>query len=130
MALDGLVYCKGARSERTAQLESRRRVGGGGKTPAAAARHRPTKRVNEGVLERTRRLQEAMSGADFVKCRDEAPERGDPRYGRPQEGTQTAERGRRAHSHVHKEMLELCEVGQASTTSTRTRTATTSSGAQ
>lgn len=34
----------------------------------------------------------------------------DPNYGRPLEGTKTAARGRKAHEHVSKEIIELCEI--------------------
>ncbi len=71
---------------------------------------RPTKKVTSGVLARTKQLEEAMGKDNFVECRTRALGKGDPGYGRPQEGTRTAERGRRAQTHVHKEILELCEV--------------------
>lgn len=34
----------------------------------------------------------------------------DPRYGTPLEGTKTAARGRQAHAHISKEIIELCEI--------------------
>lgn len=34
----------------------------------------------------------------------------DPNYGRPQEGTQTAARGKKAHQHISGEIVELCEI--------------------
>eukprot|EP00062_Callorhinchus_milii_P026745 gi/632989218/ref/XP_007883531.1/ PREDICTED: actin-binding Rho-activating protein-like [Callorhinchus milii] len=37
-------------------------------------------------------------------------QRGDQGYGRPQEGSQTAERAERAHRHIHKEMEEMCFI--------------------
>ncbi|NXK29096.1 ABRA protein, partial [Arenaria interpres] len=36
--------------------------------------------------------------------------RGDPSYGRPPEGSRTEQRGKDAHSHVGKEVEELCLV--------------------
>lgn len=36
--------------------------------------------------------------------------RGDPAYGRPPEGSRTEQRGRDAHSHVGREVEELCLV--------------------
>ncbi|NXA35497.1 ABRA protein, partial [Eudromia elegans] len=36
--------------------------------------------------------------------------RGDPSYGRPPEGSKTEQRGRDAHSHVGKEVEELCGI--------------------
>ncbi|NXJ03000.1 ABRA protein, partial [Psophia crepitans] len=36
--------------------------------------------------------------------------RGDPTYGRPPEGSQTEQRGKDAHSHVGKEVEELCLI--------------------
>ncbi len=102
--MDGLVYCKGARSERTAQLEKKHRK------LSFRQQQRPTRRLNEGVKERQRLLEEAMTKDNFVKCRTEALDPKDPGYGKPQEGSRTAERGKKAHKHVHREILELCEV--------------------
>jgi len=34
----------------------------------------------------------------------------DPNYGKPLEGTQTAARGRKAHQHISREIVELCEI--------------------
>merc|ERR1711974_358112 len=34
----------------------------------------------------------------------------DPRYGTPLEGTKTAARGKKAHDHISKEIIELCEI--------------------
>lgn len=45
-------------------------------------------------------LEHAMTKTQFVSGRRVS--KGDPGYGRPEEGTKTAERGKRAHSHVHK----------------------------
>ncbi|KFP78410.1 Actin-binding Rho-activating protein, partial [Apaloderma vittatum] len=36
--------------------------------------------------------------------------RGDPTYGRPPEGSRTEQRGKDAHSHVGKEVEELCLI--------------------
>ncbi len=106
MALDGLVYCKGARSERALQLETRR-----SQAAPKSGSTKPRRRLNEGVMERQRQLEQAWTKDNFVECRTVALSKGDPGYGRPQEGTRTAERGKKAHRHVHKEILELCEVG-------------------
>ncbi|CAI5770067.1 Hypothetical predicted protein [Podarcis lilfordi] len=37
-------------------------------------------------------------------------ERGDPTYGRPPEGSKTEQRGKDAHTHIGKEVEELCLV--------------------
>lgn len=37
-------------------------------------------------------------------------ERGDPTYGRPPEGSKTEQRGKNAHTHIGKEVEELCLV--------------------
>ena len=34
----------------------------------------------------------------------------DPGYGKPQEGTETAERGKKAHEEISSEIVEMCEV--------------------
>ncbi len=58
-----------------------------------------------------RQLEDAMSKTHFVKdMKSGRLSKSDPDYGRPQAGTKTAERGQRANRHVHKEILELCEV--------------------
>ncbi|KAG8222471.1 hypothetical protein J437_LFUL002206 [Ladona fulva] len=38
------------------------------------------------------------------------PKKGEPGYGRPPPGSKTEFRGLKAHSHISKEMLELCEI--------------------
>uniref|UniRef100_A0A8C0H285 Uncharacterized protein n=1 Tax=Chelonoidis abingdonii TaxID=106734 RepID=A0A8C0H285_CHEAB len=38
------------------------------------------------------------------------PQRGDPIYGRPPEGSKTEQRGKDAHTHVGKEVEELCLI--------------------
>ena len=52
----------------------------------------------------------AMNKDNFVECRAEAMSKSHPDYGKPQAGTRTAARGQKARTHVHKEILELCEV--------------------
>ncbi|KAJ7341909.1 hypothetical protein JRQ81_007712 [Phrynocephalus forsythii] len=37
-------------------------------------------------------------------------ERGDPTYGKPPEGSKTEQRGKDAHTHIGKEVEELCLV--------------------
>lgn len=51
-----------------------------------------------------------MAKDNFVKDMKSALDKEDPAYGKPQEGTRTAARGKKALSHVHKEILELCEI--------------------
>ena len=79
------------------------------------------------ILERMQLLEQAMTKDNFV--RDiECTAKDDPDYGKPQQGeiiqmmlealgrfefclgTRTAKRGEKAHKHVHKEILDLCEV--------------------
>ena len=54
-------------------------------------------------------LEDAMTNQGFVKDVGKM-RRDDPNYGKPQEGTKTAERGRKAHKHIQKEIVELCEM--------------------
>ncbi|XP_062848382.1 actin-binding Rho-activating protein-like [Trichomycterus rosablanca] len=38
------------------------------------------------------------------------PKQGQEEYGRPLEGSETERRGKEAHSHIHKEVTELCQI--------------------
>ncbi|KAL1116522.1 hypothetical protein AAG570_004994 [Ranatra chinensis] len=46
--------------------------------------------------------------ANFDRSRSPSPRPSDPDYGRPVAGSKTDERGRKAKSHITKEILELC----------------------
>ena len=67
------------------------------------------RRKSGDIVERMKLLEHAMTKDNYVRDLKRT-DRSDPGYGRPQEGTRTAERGARAATHVHKEILELCEV--------------------
>lgn len=54
------------------------------------------------------RLNSQSQGKQFTQEVHLKP--GDPDYGKPQEGTRTAARGRNAHQHISGEIVELCEV--------------------
>ena len=49
-------------------------------------------------------LENAMTKTKFVRGDTARPtmDKSDPNYGKPEEGTKTSERGKKAHSHVHK----------------------------
>ena len=47
-------------------------------------------------------LQRAMEKANYTKDTGQKMDKNDPKYGTPQEGTWTALRGQKAHTHVHK----------------------------
>ena len=54
------------------------------------------------ISERVDALQKAMEKASYTKDTGQKMDRNDPKYGTPQEGTWTALRGQKAHTHVHK----------------------------
>ncbi|TRY71945.1 hypothetical protein TCAL_03936 [Tigriopus californicus] len=62
------------------------------------------------IKERKLLLETAMTNSTCTQPVDKAISKDDPNYGRPQQGTFTEARGQRAQIHVHKEMLELCEI--------------------
>lgn len=68
----------------------------------------PKRKQSENILERVSQLSEKMSATRFTQTVHLSKD--DPNYGTPQEGTQTAARGRKAHQHVSKEIVELCEM--------------------
>ncbi|XP_041944107.1 actin-binding Rho-activating protein [Alosa sapidissima] len=47
---------------------------------------------------------------DYEHAMSTRLQKGDAGYGRPKEGSKTAERGDRAHKHIHKEMDEMCFI--------------------
>lgn len=111
MMNDGLGYCQGNRQEKSAVLEKKR-----SRLIHKHSLRRPTRNDvmsrNSGgqIKERMNMLEQAMSKDNFVKSMEKPMDKDDPNYGKPQEGTKTAERGKKAQTHVHKEILELCEV--------------------
>ena len=55
------------------------------------------------INERVQALQQAMEKANYTKdTHGHKMDKNDPNYGTPQEGSWTALRGQKAHSHVHK----------------------------
>ncbi len=58
---------------------------------------------SEDIKERMKLLEVAMAGKTQWTRGDLKPiDKNDPDYGKPQKGTWTAERGQKAHNHVHK----------------------------
>jgi len=113
MNANGIIYCRGLISERTDKLEAR----SDSSSPVDKPVQKPkTKKKAKGaggdIALRMRQLERASAAPEFAQNLGRAglPGKGDVGYGRPAEGTQAAERGRRANKHVHKEILELCEV--------------------
>lgn len=51
-----------------------------------------------------------FSNDDRLASKPVHTHRGDSNYGRPPEGSQTEQRGKDAHSHVGKEVEELCSI--------------------
>lgn len=62
----------------------------------------------EGRSEYQRRNPFSSEGG--LPCKPALAPRGDPAYGRPPEGSRTEQRGKDAHSHVGREVEELCLV--------------------
>jgi len=119
---DDLGYCRGSRKEKIAMLESKCRPqqqsspdlstaepgtvkyqGGNGQTRPARRTH------SEDIKERVQLLEKAMFKDNYTKDLGNTIKKSDPNYGKPQQGTLTEFRGQKAHTHVHKEILELCE---------------------
>lgn len=71
----------------------------------------PLKKQGTEILDLMSRLSSQAKGQQFTQEVHLKP--GDPGYGRPQEGTKTAARGRNAHQHISGEIVELCEVIRA-----------------
>jgi len=71
---------------------------------------RPARRTHsEDIKERTKLLEKAMFKDNCTQDLGNKINKNDPNYGKPQQGTLTEFRGQKAHTHVHKEILELCE---------------------
>ena len=109
MHMNDIGFCKGAKAEKMALLEASKNRSNSSKAATSAASKSRSSSSTSGIRERMRQLEDHASKTRFVKDSKKLS-RSDPNYGRPQEGTKTAERGRRANSHVHKEILELCEI--------------------
>ena len=58
---------------------------------------------SDDIKGRVAALENAMTKTKFVTVTERPTmDKNDPNYGKPEEGTKTAERGKKAHSHVHK----------------------------
>jgi len=68
----------------------------------------PLKKQGAEISDLMSRLSSQAKGQQFTQEVHLKP--GDPGYGKPQEGTKTAARGRNAHQHISGEIVELCEV--------------------
>jgi hypothetical protein len=109
MSVADLGYCRGSRAEKAALLRAKLQASAPDLQATLATT--PMRRTHSAdIKERMRMLESAMTKTNFVQDVLVLPEKGHPDYGRPQEGTRTAERGKRAQTHVHKEILELCEL--------------------
>ena len=97
--LDDLGYCKGSREEKTKMLESKCEQ-------SKSNKRKPRDQNNHhriDINERVQALQQAMEKANYTKdTHGHKMDKNDPNYGTPQEGSWTALRGQKAHSHVHK----------------------------
>ncbi|KGL80469.1 Actin-binding Rho-activating protein, partial [Tinamus guttatus] len=58
----------------------------------------------------TQKLNPFSEGFDHQLAMSTRLHKGDEGYGRPKEGTKTAERARRAEAHIHREMRDLCFI--------------------
>ena len=95
VTLDDLGYCQGSLEEKTKMLESKSSK----KRPKDQNRQHHRIDINE----RVQALQQAMEKANYTKdTHGHKMDKNDPNYGTPQEGSWTALRGQKAHSHVHK----------------------------
>ncbi|NWV57514.1 ABRA protein, partial [Daphoenositta chrysoptera] len=61
----------------------------------------------------TQKLNPFSEGFDPELAMSTRLRRGDEGYGRPKEGTRTAERARRAEAHIHREISDLCFIIQS-----------------
>merc|ERR1712038_2201738 len=118
--LNDLGYCQGSNKEKMAMLESKCRS----QQPQQSNSNPdlcddevknkenkgpPIRRTySDDIKGRVQLLEKAMSNSKY-NTNDKRLDRNDPNYGRPLHGTWTAERGAKAHNHVQKEILELCE---------------------
>lgn len=121
-SLVDLGYCQGARKEKAAMLESKFRPQLQSTPDLSSVKKSPSNKLgkvvggpvrrthSEDIKERVKLLEQAMSKSKYTRDLGGPPmDKSHPEYGKPQKGTWTAERGAKAHSHVHKEILELCE---------------------
>lgn len=58
----------------------------------------------------TQKLNPFSEDFDYELAMSTRLHKGDEGYGRPKEGTKTAERAQRAERHIHREIMELCLV--------------------
>ena len=68
----------------------------------------PKRRQCSEIAEISSQITQKLNPDNFTKEVHLKPS--DPDYGKPQEGTETAERGRRAHAHISNEIVELTEI--------------------
>ena len=69
----------------------------------------PTKRRQcSEIAQLTLELDKKLHPANFTKEVHLKPS--DPGYGKPQEGTETAARGKKAHEHIFSEIVEMAEI--------------------
>ena len=63
----------------------------------------PARRTHsEDIKERTKLLEKAMFKDNITRDLGNPISKSDPNYGKPQQGTLTEFRGKKAHTHVHK----------------------------
>ena len=103
---DDLGYCQGSRKEKAAMLESKckpqQQPDLDSSEIAEASSKTPKKAKNEEIKERVQLLEKAMAKANYTKDVGIPMDKDDPDYGKPQKGTWTEMRGKKAHNHVHK----------------------------
>ncbi|XP_040582143.1 actin-binding Rho-activating protein isoform X2 [Lepeophtheirus salmonis] len=105
MSFSSIGICKGSRAENTAMLLTKQQ----NDSSKSDSEWTESKHCGTNLQTRKNHLLENMSKSRFVK--DFKPlKKTDPGYGCPQEGTRTEARGIKAQFHVHKEILELCEI--------------------
>ena len=105
-----LGYCKGSQREKLAMLELKSRPQQQStpdlchSTVVDGQKSVPVRRTHsEDIKERVQLLEKAFTKAKYTRdTSHKRMDKNDPEYGRPQKGTWTAERGEKAHNHVHK----------------------------
>ena len=68
----------------------------------------PKRRQCSEIAKLTSELDKKINSVNFTKEVHLKPS--DPGYGKPQEGTETAARGKRAHEHISSEIVEMVEI--------------------
>ena len=120
-SVNDLGYCRGARAEKVAMLEANfkkvnqrqsstpdlsviessasKAVNKDLLKPAKQARRRTH---SEDIRQRMRCLEDAWTKTNYTRDEKKPMSKSDPNYGKPQQGSLTAARGEKAHTHVHK----------------------------